>query len=166
MLHHSRRPCQDSEVRLDHFGRCSRRPWGSRRDAVRLCTSGRSASRMSWNSPSVVSNFSGLRERFASSCEARLPRRRRYTNKSSTRTTVDSAIRAGSTGGQRRVRRPTLALAPCLAELWIPGESQIAQLSIHGPTVLPGQLDSLHLVAAVERLHQLSAVGARVTPYG
>ena len=55
---------------------------------------------MSWNSPNVVSNFWGLRDRCASSREARLPRRRRYTTKSSRMPMVNSAMRLGSTGSQ------------------------------------------------------------------
>ena len=60
---HSSRPllAWRSDSSLDAY----RRPFGSWRDAVRACSSGRTASRMSWKSPSVVSNFRGFR-RFAS----------------------------------------------------------------------------------------------------
>ncbi len=48
--------------------------YGSRREAIRNFANGRSASLISWNSPSVVSNFSPARV-----CPARLIRPRQYT---------------------------------------------------------------------------------------
>ena len=75
---------------------------GSRREAARTCSRGRSASRMSWKSPNVVSNFCAFEEICTSSEEARLPRSRTYrtTNRM---TTTASEISAASTAS--RIRR-------------------------------------------------------------
>ena len=87
-----------------HFtARAYRRPLGSWRDAARACSSGRSASRMSWKSPSVVSNFCGFKEICTSSGDARFPRSRTYRT-SNRMTTTASEIRAASTESWKRRR--------------------------------------------------------------